>query len=125
MKEEYENLLEDSKSYLKTRYDLLRLELLDKLSLILGLLVLIIVSLFVLLASIAFFSVALVGWLTKCMPMSVACCVLGGLLLLMLLIIYLMRYKIFINPFVKILSKRLFSPNEIELANEDVNETTT
>ena len=125
MKEDYKKLLEDSKEYLKTRYDLLRLELLDKLSLILGLLVLIIVALFILLAAIAYFSVALVGWMATCMPVSVACCILGGVLLIVLAVIYLLRRQLFIDPFVKILASSLFSPKEEdEIINADDNETT-
>lgn len=125
MKEDYKKLLEDSKEYLKTRYDLLRLELLDKLSLILGLLVLIIVALFILLAAVAYFSVALVGWMATCMPVSVACCILGGVLLIILLVIYLLRRQLFIDPFVKLLSSSLFTPkDEDETINPDDNETT-
>ena len=125
MKEDYKKLLEDSKSYLKTRYDLLRLELLDKLSLILGMIVLIIVALFILLAAIAYFSVALVGWLATCMPVSIACCILGGVLLLVLLVVYLMRRQWFIDPFVKILSSSLFTPkNEDETIISEEDETT-
>lgn len=125
MKEDYKKLLEDSKSYLKTRYDLLRLELLDKLSLILGMIVLIIVALFILLAAIAYFSVALVGWLATCMPVSIACCILGGVLLLMLLVVYLMRRQWFIDPFVKILSSSLFTPkDEDETIISEEDETT-
>ena len=109
---DYRKLLEDSKEYLKTRYDLLRLELLDKLSLILGLLVFIIVALFILLAAIAYFSVALVGWMATCMPVSAACCILGGVLLIVAFVLYLMRRRLFIDPFVRMLSKTLFAPTE-------------
>ena len=56
MEDDYKKLVTDCKSFLKTKYDLLRLELLDKLSIILGLLVFIIVGLFILLAAVAYFS---------------------------------------------------------------------
>lgn len=115
---DYSKLLEDSKAYLRTRYDLLRLELLDKLSLVLGLLVLIIVALLVLLAALAYFSVALVGWMATCMPVSVACCILGGILLLVLPLLYLLRKRLFVDPFVRLLSKKLFAPDETEPAKE-------
>ena len=118
---DYRKLLEDSKEYLKTRYDLLRLELLDKLSLILGLLVFIIVALFILLAAIAYFSVALVGWMATCMPVSAACCILGGVLLIVAFVLYLMRRRLFIDPFVRMLSKTLFAPtDEDEEVTEDI-----
>lgn len=122
MKEDYQKLLEDGKSYLKLRYDLLRLELLDKLSLILGLLVLIIVALFILLAAMAYFSVALVGWMANSMPVSLACCILGGVLLVILPVVYLLRYHLFINPFIKLFSRKLFSPKEDDVMNYENDE---
>ena len=121
MSEDYKKLIDDSKAYLKTRYDLLRLELLDKLSLILGLLVLIIVALFILLSAVAYFSVALVGWMSTCMSVSVACCILGGVLLLLLLVLYLMRRKLFIDPFIRILGRWLFAPDDKDGEPEENN----
>lgn len=59
----YRQLLDDSKAYLKLRYDLLRLELLDKISQIVGLVVMLLVVLFIALAATAYFSVALVNWM--------------------------------------------------------------
>lgn len=112
MKGEYKKLLDDSKGYLKTRYDLLRLELLDKLSLILGLLVLIIVALFLLLGAIAYFSVALIGLLADVMPVWAACCILGGVMLIILPMLFFMRKKWFIDPFIKLLSSTLFTPKD-------------
>lgn len=116
--DQYKQLWEDSKSYLKTRYDLLRLELLDKLSLILGILVLVIVAIFLALAAIAYFSVALVGWMGNVMPVAVACCILGGVFVIALITIYLLRERIFINPFVKMLSSILFSEPEAQDTEE-------
>ncbi|MBQ9704644.1 MAG: phage holin family protein [Paludibacteraceae bacterium] len=118
--DEYKQLLEDSKAYLRTRYDLLRLELLDKLSLILGLLVLIIVLLVVGMGAIAYFSVALVGWLSTVMSTPAACCLLGGVLVAVVAVLWLCRQQLFINPFVKLLSGILFreSEEEKEAANE-------
>ncbi len=117
---QHNQLLEDSKSYLKTKYDLLRLELLDKLSVIMGRIVLIIVAIFITLAAIAYFSVALVGWLGNVMSVSTACCIIGGLLLVTLLILYLLRERLFINPFVKLFSGIIFQKPE-ELPDTEEN----
>lgn len=110
--EQYKQLLKDCEEYLRTRYDLLRLELLDKLSQIIGLLVLIIVASFLVMGAVAYFSVALVHVLSQVMSVSLACIILGVLLLCILLILYKQREKIFIDPFVKILSSLIFSENE-------------
>lgn len=122
--DEYKKLIEDSKEYLKTRYDLLRLELLDKLSQIVGILILVIVALLLIMGALAYFSVALVHFLSTFMSTSVACIILGSIILLVALILYLLREKVFINPLVKLFSGMLFAdPNE-EKGEEVQNETT-
>ncbi|MCM1035235.1 MAG: phage holin family protein [Paludibacter sp.] len=119
---QYQQLLNDSKAYLKTGYDLLRLELLDKLSLILGIIIALIVALFLGFAAIAYFSVALVGWMTTCMPTWVACCILGGFFLAILIVLWCCRQRIFINPFIKLLSGILFKePEQEKEVNHEVN----
>lgn len=106
--DDYKKLLADCKDYIQTRYDLLRLELLDKLSQILGLIVLIIVALILVMGALAYFSVALVHLMSQVMPVSVACLILGCVLLIILLILYLNKEKLFINPFIRILSSLFF-----------------
>lgn len=110
--DEYKKLLSDCKDYLQIRYDLLRLELLDKLSWIIGLIVFVIVGSFLVMGAVAFFSVALVDVLDNMMPTWVACLILGALLLVILAILYSVRERLFINPFVKLLSSLLFSTDE-------------
>lgn len=109
---DYKQLFDDSRSYLRTRYDLLRLELLQKLSLILGILVLIIVLLFLGMGALAYLSVALVEWLAAFMPTGCACCLLAGGLILIALTLWFLRTKLFINPFVRLLSSILFSDSD-------------
>lgn len=108
----YNQLLEDAKAYLSTRYDLLRLELLDKLSSILGMLVLVFVMLFLVFGALAYLSVALVSWMAKVMPVSVSCLVLAGVLIIAAVVLYLLRERLFINKFVGWLSQLLFAPGE-------------
>lgn len=109
----YRQLLDDSKAYLKLRYDLLRLELLDKISQIVGLVVMLLVVLFIALAATAYFSVALVNWMALYMPLPVAYCIIGGVFLLTAILLILLRKPLFINPLIKQLSRILFAkPNE-------------
>lgn len=108
----YKQLFDDCKAYLNTRFDLLRLDLLDKLSVILGMIVLVIVALFLGLAAIAYFSVALVGLMTKVMPLAVACVILGGVFVVAVIVLYLLRQKVFVDPFVKLLSPIIFTNTE-------------
>ena len=110
--EDYKKLIADCQDYVKTRYDLLRLELLDKLSQIIGIIVLVIVALFIVMGALAYFSVALVHAMAHIMPTGVACVILGGILLVILLVLYMNKERVFINPFVKILSGLLFAEQQ-------------
>lgn len=116
---QYQQLFSDSKSYLKTRYDLLRLELLDKLSLILGILIAVIVALFLAFAAIAYLSVALVGWMSLYLPIWASCCILGGVFLVVFAVLWYCRQAVFINPFIKLLSGILFREPETGKEAED------
>ena len=127
--DDYKKLLADCKDYIQTRYDLLRLELLDKLSQILGLIVLIIVALILVMGALAYFSVALVHLMSQIMPVSVACLILGCVLLIILLILYLNKEKIFINPFIRILSSLFFenpasAETDVQTGTKEVNNET-
>ena len=58
----YQQLIDDSKRYLRMRYDMLRLELLEKLSRIVALILLVVVSTVLALAAFVYFTFALVAW---------------------------------------------------------------
>ena len=105
---DYQQLLDDAKSYLQTRYDLLRLELLDKLSLLLGIVILTLVLLFLAFGGIAFVSVCVVHLLSKVMPMWAASALLGALLFFVGWLVYRLRVPLFYNPMIKMLSGVLF-----------------
>ena len=60
---EYKQLLNDAKEYISLRYDLLRLEVLEKLSLILSLFILIVISVMLALAAFVYFSLAFAYYL--------------------------------------------------------------
>lgn len=110
--EEYNTLLKDAKTYLNTRYDLLRLELLEKLSRIIGLILLALVIVLLVFGAFAFFGMALVFLLSKVVPLSLSCCILGGVFLLVIALTYLFKEQWFINPIVRQLSKILFSESD-------------
>ena len=116
----YSKLYADCKEYLSTRYDLLRLELLEKLSVIMGMFVFLIVALFLGFGAIAYFSVALVHLMANVMAPALACVILGGVLVVILLLLYWKREKLFVNPFVKKLSEILFAPKEQEVSDTSI-----
>ena len=106
---EYQKLLDDTKSYLNSRYDLLKLELLEKLSRIIGLIVLALVVVLLIFGAFAFFGMALMFLLSKVMPLTISCCILGAVFLLVIVLAIALKEYWFINPVVKSLSKILFA----------------
>ena len=112
--QEYKKLLSDARSYLGSRYDLLRLELLEKLSRIVGLILLALVVVLLFFGAFAFFGMALVFVLSKWLPLSVSCCILGGVFVLAIGLALAFKTQWFINPAVKALSKILFAEPEPE-----------
>lgn len=112
--QEYKKLLADARAYLGSRYDLLRLELLEKLSRIIGLILLALVVVLLFFGAFAFFGFALVFVLSQVLPLSVSCCILGGVFLLVIVLAIVFKTQWFVNPAVKALSKILFAEPETE-----------
>lgn len=119
MKDElYRQLLNDGKRYLQTRYDLLRLELLEKLSRIIALLLMVFTSMILLLAAFFYFSFALMEWLGSLVGKIPAVCIIGGFFLLLLFAGIIFRKQLFLNPMIRLLSDILFrEPQPSETPN--------
>ncbi len=113
-----EQLIQDGKAYLQRRGDLCRLELVDKLSIVLGLFFTCLVVGLLLLAAVGYFSVAIVNSLSLCMPVWAACCIIGGVFVVLSVVAYLCRRPLFINPLIRLLSGILFH-NEERKEGED------
>ena len=107
--EQYQQLLSDSRSYLNTQFDLLRLRLLEKLSRIIGLVLFALVSILLLFAIFGFSAVALAFVLAQWLPLWASFLIIGSLFLVGLLLCIAFRRKWFINPIVGALSGILFS----------------
>ena len=112
---EYKKLLDDTKTYFNARYDLLKLEMLEKLSRIIGLVILALVVVLLVFGAFAFFGMALIFLLSKVVPLTVSCCILGAVFLLVILLAILLKEKWFINPVVQQLSKILFAKSATEV----------
>ncbi|MDD4141755.1 MAG: phage holin family protein [Bacteroidales bacterium] len=109
----YQDFTRKAKDYIKTRYDLLKLELLEKTSRILSVLIMIIISLFLLLGALIYFSFALVSWMeTVFGSMIPGFLIIGGVFLIILFLVYIFREKILINPLIRAISKILFEEKE-------------
>ncbi len=105
----YQKLLDDTRTYLRTRYDLLRLELLEKMSQIIALILLVIIVTGLSMAAFVYFSFALVEWMqpffgSRIVPL----CIVGGGFLLVVAVACIFRNRLFVNPLIAQLSKILF-----------------
>ena len=110
MTSDYKQLLEECKQYASMRYDLLRLELLEKLSKIISLILLAIVSLFMVMIIFTYLSYLLLLWFeTIFESMIPGVCIVAGIYALILVCIIAFKDKIFLNPMIRALSKIIFS----------------
>ena len=115
IKESYQQLWQDSKKYLELRYDLLRVELLEKISLISALLLTAVVA--ILLGTIIFtyLSILLLLWLETVLGSMIAgLCIIIGIHLILFACIFAFRKQWFINPLVRQFSKIIFSDKKQE-----------
>ena len=91
------------------------MELLEKMSRIIGLVILALVVVLLVFGAFAFFGMALIFLLSKVVPLTVSCCILGAVFLLVILLAILLKEKWFINPVVQQLSKILFAEPTAEV----------
>ena len=107
--EQYQKLLADTRAYLNTQYDLLRLGLLEKLSKIIGLILFALVVILLLFAVMGFGAITLAFVLAQWLPLWASFLIIGGFFLLQLILAVIFRKQWFINPIVATLSGILFS----------------
>ncbi len=118
----YQRLINDSKEYARMRYDLLRLEVLEKTSRVLALFLLIILGLFLVLAAFTYFALAVAAALQPTLGAVAALCIVGGVFLLILIVLFLFRKQIVVNPIVAQLSEIMFHEQTESSHEEDEND---
>ncbi len=118
----YQRLINDSKEYARMRYDLLRLEVLEKTSRVLALFLLIILGLFLVLAAFTYFALAVAAALQPTLGAVAALCIVGGVFLLILIVLFLFRKQIVVNPIVAQLSDIMFHEQTESSHEEDEND---
>ena len=106
----YQKLLEETKAYVQTRYDLLRIEFVEKASKIVAFFLLAFVIIGFLLGAFVYLSLALVIWLSTIFEsIIVASLFVGGALALFGGLTYSLRKSLFVNPIIKQMSKIMLS----------------
>lgn len=110
----FQKLLNDTKGYINTRYELLRIEFLEKMSLIVALLIVIIVSTLLIVGAFVYFSLALAIAMQPLFGGSLIppLLIIGGIFLVIVVILTFNRERFFVNPLIKGLSKILFNEKD-------------
>lgn len=116
--ERNEQTLNDAKDYLSKRYDLLKLELLEKssqiLSVVLSMLIIVVCAVVVL----VYLSSALISWLTLALNAAWAYTIVCGLFLVIILVVLKTKDKLFVKPFIRKFSRILYKEENTEDAVE-------
>lgn len=107
-----ERTLKDLSKYLSQRYDLLKLELLEKssqlISVTLSLLIVVVCALVVLI----YLSNALVSWLTIALNAGWAYTIVCGLFLLIIVVVLLAKDRLFVKPLIRKFSSILYKERD-------------
>lgn len=110
----HEHILRELRNYADLRMDLLKLDVIEKVSRILSVFLVSILALLLLIVGLFYATMAFVYWTGPYFGSLVpGFIIVTVFFLLMAALVYLMRSKLFIDPFVRIFSKIFFEPNEI------------
>lgn len=119
MESEFFNQVQaDARAYIKTRTLLGKLRIIGGISRVLGLFLLVLTLVLLIFCITALCSVALIVALGNCMSTWAAALVVAGLYLLLLILAIVYRKKLFINPFVGLLSNIFFEEEGRKIEEE-------
>lgn len=111
--ERNDRTINDLKIYLTQRYDLLKLELLEKSSQILSVVLSIVIVVVCALAVLIYLSSALISWLTIALNAGWAYTIVCGIFILIIIFVLMTKDKLFIKPLIRKFSRILY-PEKIE-----------
>ena len=116
----YRKFISDGRAYLSTRYDLLRLELLEKMSSIVAVLMLAIVGILLAISVWVYVSGIFIVWMESYFGSYIPpLIIMGAANLLILVVIILFKERIILNPLIKVFSKILFDHSYQEEDDDD------
>ncbi len=119
MDSEYQRLLDETKEYARLRYDMLRLEFLEKTTKIISAIIVAIISTVLGLTALVYFSFAIIFCTDEILGgVEWGFCIFGGLFVLLVLIVGIFHKQLILNPLIKHLSGVLFTPDENDKESE-------
>ena len=110
--EKYQQTWADIKQFASTKFDLLKIDFLEKAAKIAGLILFALVLILLLFAVISFGCFALIFALGQTLPMWASALIVMALWLLIMIGAIVFRQKLFINPMLVAISSILFEPTE-------------
>ena len=117
----YKSLVNNVKEYADLQLQLLKLNIVEKTSQILSLLIVIIAGTILLMAAFVYFSMMFVLWMKALTgSLTYGFLIIAGFFLLLFILFVLLRKKMIINPIIKKMSSILFSESgETEVDDEE------
>lgn len=113
-----EKTIKDAKTYLSQRYDLLKLELLEKSSQLLSVILSMVIVVVCALAVLIYLSSALISWLTIALNAGWAYTIVCVVLAIIIVVVLKTKDKLFVKPLIRKFSRILYpssdSKNEAE-----------
>lgn len=123
METNYKEVISEVKSYASMRFDLIRLELLEKLSKIISLILLVFVCVLISIIVFTYLSILLLLWLNDVFSSMIpGVCIVAGVYAILLTAMIIFRKKVFLNPIVSALSKIIFSDKETNTDVKPINQ---
>ncbi len=115
MESEYKQFVRDAKEYLSLRYDMLRLELLEKLSRIIAFLAMLAMSAGCALAALMYFSFVLAYALKDTFGSLIpGFAIMGCFFVLLIVLLVNFRKQLVLNPIIRVISHILFKEKNVE-----------
>lgn len=102
----------DLRTYLSQRYDLLKLELLEKSSQLLSVVLSMLIVVVCALAVLIYLSNALISWLTLALNAGWAYTIVCGIFVLIIIIVIYNKDTLFVKPLIRKFSQILYSEND-------------
>ena len=110
--DKYQQTWADIKQFASTKFDLLKIDFLEKAAKIVGLILFALVLILLLFAVVSFGCFALIFALGQTLPMWASALIVMALWLLIMIGAIVFRQKLFINPMLAAISSILFEPTE-------------
>ena len=110
--EKYQQTWADIKQFASTKFDLLKIDFLEKAAKIVGLILFALVLILLLFAVVSFGCFALIFALGQTLPMWASALIVMALWLLIMIGAIVFRQKLFINPMLAAISSILFEPTD-------------